>query len=275
MRFERISLLLAFVMALGLCALGVWRLSTAGIPQVQILIVAWEILIGILAIGGFVAVVRKRLTPRAFWELLFTASLFLGVWFFPLLAIPFDVGILVALVLMLLPFLFPYVASWNLFYLVGSVGVSFYFAQLLSPTGLLVLAIGLTLHDLFVFGETGFFAHWSPLLLPRRIMPGFALVRSGSDLIRSVTSLQDHPLEYISASELLLPLAMFVRALASGWMNGVWIFVGLLIGFCVSLILRKVESKPTEAAHARTLVPWMIVGAGIPFLLLWILGWLV
>lgn len=235
-----------------------WLVPQAGVVRFASIRSAQELIIFAICAVLVVAVFRKVKSRNA-WELAFAAGVWLGSWYAFLLVLPIaEASILGACVLAIFVFK-PRVWSHNLAFVLGSIGLAFNFAMTFPPDVLLVGLVALTVYDMVLAAPHGPMVELASSLVQRGVIPGIVFVPRKTDLSASVA--QPKPdWTLLGAGDLMLPLALVVSAsLVSLW-YGALVCVGMVIG--ALLLVRG------ELFHPRAALPYLALGAAIPFFVL-------
>lgn len=234
------------------------------VPPVE-MISGWRTAVmGVVAVGIIMATFRK-FQARWWWEILFTVTLFLGVWFAFLLVLPLGWAFAIASVLTLAQIFLRVVIIHDLFYLIGSVGVAINFAGWLPPEILLVGLVGFTVYDMVAGPPGGPVLQLAAQLVSRGIVPGAILVARPRDLMGSVDAVIKRTTSVLlGAGDIILPLTLVARAAFAGPGPAAIVLAGVLVG---ALILGR-----TNGLHPRAALPALATGAAVPFLILRLLS---
>jgi presenilin-like A22 family membrane protease len=218
---------------------------------------------GVVAVGVAMALFRK-FQARWWWEILFTVTLFLGVWFALLLVLPLGWAFAIASLLTFAQIFLRIVIIHDLFYLIGSVGVAINFAGWLPPEVLLVMLVGFTVYDMVAGPPGGPVLQLASQLVSRGIVPGAILVGRPRDLMGSVDAVMKRTSVLLGAGDIILPLTLVARAAFAGSGPATIVLAGVLAG---ALVLGR-----SNDLHPRAALPALATGAAVPFLILRLLS---
>jgi len=260
-------MVLAHYAIAGMISIGVpWLARTSRITlNLQTLPVWQAVFVGVLALGLFTTLF-KRIRSRLFWEGVFTLTVFLGVWFLLLFALPFGWALAFASALTLLQIFFPFVILHNLFYLVGCVGVAMNFAGWLASDVLLFGLVLFSLYDTVAGPPGGAIEVLAAKLVSAGIVPGLVIPGRIRDLRLSLDKVTSSNVALLGAGDVILPLTLVVKAAIHGPAEGAAVLVGLLIG---AGVLGQLSDS-----HPRAAVPILAAGAAIPFVILRAFSWI-
>ena len=224
----------------------------------------WQLaFIVVLALALFVTVF-KRVHSRLFWEILFTLTVFLGVWFLLLFILPLGWALAAASALTLAEVFFPYVFVHDLFYLVGCVGVAVNFAGWLGPDVLLFGLVLFVVYDTVAGPPGGMVEVLAAKLVKAGVIPGLVIPGKIRGLATTLDEAVKSDAALLGAGDLILPLALVAKASFRGPLEGGVIVAGMLVG---AVILGRISD-----GHPRAALPILAVGSAVPFVLLRAIG---
>lgn len=219
--------------------------------------------IGVIVVVALYAFVSK-MKHRLFWEVIFTATLFLGVWYALLLILPFWLALTIASVLTLAELLVRNVMVHNIFYVLGAAGVAIDFAGWLPSDVLLAGLVALTLYDMVAGPPGGPVEKLASELLRVGIVPGVILPTRAAQLRMDVDRVLRTNAALLGAGDLILPLCLVAKAGFSGVGSASAVIGGLVVG---AIVLGR-----TTDLHPRAALPALAAGAAVPFILLRLFG---
>ncbi|MEK7115822.1 MAG: presenilin family intramembrane aspartyl protease [Patescibacteria group bacterium] len=257
---QRFFLCAIFLLA-GALTIFLVTLAKQFLPAERLrMIVAWQyaflVAVGMtLALGFF-----RRFRSRALLEILFTAMLFLGVWFAAFLVLPPAIALLAAAGLTLGSIFFRRVWMHDLFSLVGAAGAAINVADWLSPELLLAVLVCFTVYDMVVGPPGDPIATLAHSLASSGIVPCTLVPSRFADLRMAVHDAIRKNVAFLGAGDVLLPLTLVARAAFYGLLPSLIVLAGLLAGTFVAL---RRQNLPPRAA-----LPALAAGTAIPFLAL-------
>ena len=258
--FLRLFFAFVYLLAGGIVIFILWLYTSAPSVVHFEMIVNWQYaFLLIFLIGAIVSVVR-RVHSRLFWEVAFTVTLYLGVWYAFLLVLPVWLALALASALTLAHLFLRTVVLHNLFFVVGAVGVSIDFAGWLSPELLLIGLVGFSLYDMLSGREGGPIEALAKLLVRQGIVPGLVLVDRWRDLHGTVDDAIKRQSVLLGAGDLILPLSLVARAAFSGPLPAALVLV--------CLAARTIFLTRGADFHPRAALPTLAAGAAVPFVLL-------
>ncbi len=252
--------LLAGLLTIGILATAKAFPSTERVQTALTWQYAFVVVIGATIFLGLF----RRFRSRILWEVLFTVTLFLGVWFAMLLVLPLSWGLAIAAVLTLAQILLRRVWIHDLFYLVGAAGVSIDFAGWLLPEMLLLGLVAFTVYDMVAGPPGGPIASLAGTLVQKGIVPGFVIPSRVAELRMTVDEVVKSRAALLGAGDLILPLSLVARAAFAGPIPAAIVLAGLLVGALI--VVKKSD------VHPRAALPALATGAALPFLVLRLLS---
>lgn len=256
---HRFFLVLLFLLA-GMLTIGIVTAARAFPTAARIqMVLSWQY--ALLAVIGMTIVLGffKRFRSRVLWEVLFTVTLFLGVWFAALLVLPIEWALASAAALTLGSIFFRRVWLHDLFYLVGAAGVAINFAGWLSSEFLVAGLVAFTVYDMVAGPPGGPIESLAATLVRKGIVPGLVVPSRARDAVMTVDAALRSQAALIGAGDLILPLTLVAKAAFRGSEPAAIVLAGLLIG---ALLLARTSD------HPRAALPALASGAAIPFLAL-------
>jgi len=227
--------------------------------RVQIAI-SWQyVFLAVVVVMGALSFLRK-FRHRMLWEILFTLTLFLGVWYAFLLVLPVGWALAIASACTLAEIFFRNVFVHNLFYAIGAAGVAINFAGWLPSDVLLVGLVAFTVYDMVAGPPGGPIQSFAADLIQKGIIPGAVIPLHARDLTANVDDVVRRDATFLGAGDLILPLCLVARASFRGVGPAVLVLSGLVIG---AFLLGR-----SNDLHPRAALPALAVGAAIPFLVL-------
>lgn len=260
---HRFFLVLLFLLA-GLLTIGIVTAAKAFPTAARIqMVLSWQY--ALLAVIGATIVLGffRRFRSRVLWEVLFTVTLFLGVWFAALLVLPIEWALGAAAALTLGSIFFRRVWIHDLFYLVGAAGVAINFAGWLSPEFLLAGLVAFTVYDMVAGPPGGPIESLAAALVRNGIVPGAVVPARARDVALTVDAAVKSRAALLGAGDLILPLALVAKAAFRGPEPAAIVLAGLLVG--ALLLARKSD-------HPRAALPALAAGTVVPFLVLRVLS---
>jgi hypothetical protein len=216
--------------------------------------IAFQFVLLLAILGGFYAIVRRRLSIRLFWELFFFVLIVFGLWYGCFVFVS-DAGtaFFLSLFFTALPAILPRVWIANVFYFFGALGAAMLIAPRLGFDAVMLLFIGFALYDRFVTHEHGPFGTMRGSLFKKSFFPGFLLPVSLKEWMGPVSQLSVLT-SYITVAELILIATLFLRF-------GVVSFGAGLIGLGSSLLVVLLVLAFGWVKHPRLLLIWLgVVG---------------
>jgi|YNPBryBLVA2012_1023415.scaffolds.fasta_scaffold10537_4 presenilin-like A22 family membrane protease len=221
----------------------------------------------IIAAAGVSAacLIAAKVRSRAVWETVFTATLFLGVWYALLLLLPVGWALLIASLLTLLQAFAERVWSHDLFYLFGPVGLALSLASWLPPEAVLAGLVGLAVYDMVAGPPRRPILDLVQGLVKQGIVPGLIVPGSGTEFWATVPDVIKRPdTALLGAGDLAVPLIVVAQAAFHGLLSGLCVLSGLVLGAWL------LGQNPGLAP--RPALPILVLGAGLPFCILYIFG---
>lgn len=225
----------------------------------------WRGLIIAAAVLSAALLVGLKVRSRLVWEAVFTGTLFLGVWYVLLLLLPIGWALLLAAALTLLQAFVDRIWSHDLFYLFGPVGLALSLASWLPPEAVLAGLVGLVTYDIVAGPPRRPILDLARSLVRQGIVPGLMVPGSGLGLLATVSAGIQHPdAALLGAGDLAIPLIVVALAAFSGILQGFCVLSGLILGAWFLGLGKSLVPRPA--------LPFLALGAGLPFCLLYIFG---
>lgn len=193
--------------------------------------------------------------------------MFLGVWYAFLLLLPVGWALLVASSMVLLQAFADRIWTHDLFYLFGSVGLALSLAGWLMPEAVLVGLVGLVTYDIVAAPPRRPILDLASRLVRQGIVPGLIVPGRGHSLLMRVADgirLPDAAL--LGAGDLAVPLIVVAEASRSGLLSGLAVLLGLACGAWLLGLNPGLAPRPA--------LQFLALGAGIPFCILYIFGFI-
>ena len=245
--------------------IGIGATARATMTAVRVETISWwQYAFLAVAIAILVVSFLKKIHHRMFWEILFTATLFLGVWYALLLVLPMGVALFVASGLTLAELLIRNVAVHNLFYLIGAAGVALDFAGWFPPEALVAGLVAITLYDMVAGPPGGPVEKMASELVQRGIVPGLVIPSRADQLGGDLDAVVKTDATLLGAGDLIVPFCLVAKASFVGAWQASVVLAGLVLG---ALILGR-----TGDTHPRAALPALATGAIVPFLVLRLMG---
>ncbi len=219
--------------------------------------VPWLILGLGLAIFAF-----WRIRFRLFWEAIFTLALFLGVWYLGIATLSLSTGLLLASIVVLLPFFVPRIWAHDLFFILGSIGVALNFALQFPPELIIVILAVTALYDIVAARPGGIVAELAGHLVSRGFVPGLIIPSDLAFLSSPLSVVGKSEAALLGAGDLILPLILVGQTALSDLSAAGVVFLGMVSG--AWYLTRR------PAAAPRAALPPLAIGAGIPFVIFYI-----
>lgn len=262
--FRRSFSALFFLTAGGLVVWGATRPLPAGADGL-VGIGIWRYLIILVAAFSVALLLLAKVRSPIFWGAVFMATLFLGMWYAFLLLLPVGWALLAASALTLLQAFAGRIWAHDLFYLVGLVGLGLSLASWLSPEAVLAGLVGLTAYDIVAGPPRRPILELAQGLVRRGVIPGLAVPGSWSGLTASLAAgIRETSAALLGAGDLAVPLVAVALAARSGPLSGALVLAGVVGG--AWLLGSKADLAPRPA------LPYLALGAGIPFGILYFCG---
>jgi presenilin-like A22 family membrane protease len=259
-RFIRGALFVLFLVA-GSLGIGVVQLVKDRISEISpTYLMDWQLVFGVMLLMGMAWILFKRPHGRRFWEILFTAAAFLGVWYVSLLVWDVGIGLLIASLLTLGSLYTKRVWLHDVYFLFGSLGLALDLAGWFSADLLLVGLVVLIVYDMVATPPEGPVVEVARQLIGQGFIPGFVLPARWGDMCARLTEVVHGPAALLGIGDVVLPLTLIVRAAFVSTGFGGLVMAGACFGSLV--MLRKDTHHPRAA-----LVP-LAAGAAVPFLVL-------
>ncbi len=256
----RASLITTFALAGGVIILILWAVRTKTIIVSSSSVSIWQTVFLVL-VGVTIAIsLIRKIHSRVFWEGIFSLTVFLGVWFAFLLILPLWWALGIAAVLLLGEIFLRMVWIHDLLYLLGCAGVALNFANWLPAEVLIAGLVVLTVYDMVAGPPGGPIEALAAHLVRTGVVPGLVIpgrIRQLSDTLERVTH-EDAAL--LGAGDLIVPLTLVASAGFRGIRSAVIVLAGLLLG---AIVLGW-----RQATHPRAALPFLAVGAVVPYLIL-------
>ena len=219
------------------------------------------ILFACVTIGLFFLVFQHRHSAKAM-AISFALATFFGVLFFLISFVNPFWALAGTLVVTGTAFAFPRVIVHDVQAVLTSAGMALYLASLFGPLGLLVLLACLSVYDVLVVRPAGALPSMVRSLLRESVVPGIMVPPTWHGYTRPVKEVLRGKAGMLGYGDLILPLALAGRvAFVHPW-AACLVLVGAMGG--LSVIMRHAKERPQPA------LPPLALGAGIPFILIWI-----
>jgi len=254
-----------FILGLFVCS-GVAVMAAAKLSSTRLSgfvdVAAWDAVPWLILGLGLAAFAFWRIRFRLFWEAVFTLALFLGVWYLGLALLSLTWGLVLASTVVLLPFLFPRVWAHDTFFFIGAVGVALNFASQF-PAELVIVVLAVTaLYDIVAARPKGVVAELASHLVARGFVPGFIIPPNYGFLLRPLRETQKSDASLLGAGDLILPLILVGQSALYSLPAASMVLLGSLGG--VLYLTRHPATVP------RAALPPLAIGAGIPFVILYV-----
>lgn len=212
---------------------------------------------------GFLSLLR-RYRQRLLWEILFTVTLFLGVWYALFFVLPLGWALAVASVCTLTEIFIRNTAVHNVYYIIGAAGVAINFAGWLSPDVLIAGLVVLTIYDMVAGPPGGPVQSLAAELIDAGIVPGIVIPARSADLFSATDEAVKSNAALLGAGDLILPLCLVAKASYHGVEPALIVLGGLVVG---ALVLGR-----TGDPHPRAALPALAAGTAVPFIVLRLLS---
>ncbi len=249
--------------SLGILIARFVAMNLSAVP-VTIISNAQNVVTIMLGLGIAVALFMKG-NRRVVWEGVFLAALFLGCWYLGLVLLPWKIALFLASTLTLAHVLLRTVIIHNLFYLVGALGIALDFAGTFQSELLVVLLVAFTAYDILAAHPDGPIVAVAGRLIRWGLVPGFIVPSSFSGQFQTVDTAIRSNGALLGAGDVILPMAMLMRAALIDLRLGLACLAGLLIG---AVILGR------GSMHPRAALPPLAVGVTVPFVVFLLIGYL-
>ncbi len=263
-RSSLIFLILSFVIG-GALVIGIGATARSLMTEARYTTIEWwQYALLALVIGLTVILFLKKVRHRLVWEVVFTVTLFLGVWYALLLILPISIALVAASVLTLADIFLRIVAVHDLFYLIGAAGVALDFAGWLPPEAILVVLVVMTIYDMVAGSPGGPVEQLAAELVQRGIIPGLVIPTQWKQLVSDLDHVVKTDAALLGAGDVILPLCLVAKASFVGVLPAVAVLGGLIVGV---IVLGR-----TGDTHPRAALPALATGAILPFLVLRVMG---
>lgn len=263
-RTQRFVLLFLFALIGAIILFVPWAARTTMTVAKIGAMVSWQYAFLALFTAACLLSFAKRLRSRLFWEVVFTLTVFLGIWYLFLFLLPIGFALACASLLTLAHLFLRNVLAHDVLYLLGAAGVAINLAGWLSPEVLLAILVVMTLYDTVSGPPGGPIEDLARMLVSRGIVPGFILISRPRDVLSSIDDMIRSDAALLGAGDVILPMCLVARASFAGPFYGGIVLVGLIGG--VLVLARR------TASHPRAALPALAVGAAVPFLALRLLS---
>lgn len=262
-RAMRAMFVLMFLFGGAAVTLVVWLVRQA--PRLSLMqVTSWQYAFLVLLLVGTLISIIRRIQTRLFWEVLFTLTLFLGIWYLFLLVLPLGWALLAASLLTLSHLMLRTVVLHDLFYLLGAAGVAIDFAGWLSPELLLLALVIFSIYDMLAGPPGGPIEDLARRLVKQGVVPGVVVASRFRDLFVAIDEAMKRNASLLGAGDLILPLALVARAAFAGMEQALIVLAGILVS---AILLARGEMH-----HPRAILPVLAAGAAIPFVVLRLLA---
>jgi len=208
-----------------------------------------QFVVGLLVATAFLFLLMKFFHGRFLFELIFSLSLFGGIWFLSSLFFPGSTAILAASFFTLARFFVPYVMAQNIIMILGLAGVAVALGVATAWPSLLWILIILSVYDIIAVYETKHMVTMFRGLVERGVIFALILPERWQALFTHVRNVKPgEGFSFLGSGDLALPAIFVVSAFVSRPILGIGAAIGSLAGlFFTDLIFVWGRKRPMPA----------------------------
>jgi len=226
----------------------------------------WRGFIIAVAVVSAAILLIAKVRSRVIWESVFTATLFLGVWYAFLLLLPVGWALVFAAALTLMQAFVDRVWTHCLFYIFGPVGLALSLGGWLPAEAVLAGLVGLVAYAIVAGPPRRPILDLAQSLVRQGIVPGLIVPGSARGLLAAIPAVIQRPdAALLGAGDLALPLIVVAQAAFHGALHGLSVLSGLALGAWLL-------GRGDPGLAPRPALPFLALGAGLPFCILYIFG---
>jgi len=228
----------------------------------------WQTLLA-FAIGTILILVALKYFRRGiFFHIFFSFALFLGIQLIFSMIMPFIFSLTVALVLIILRYVYPRVWIQNLVLTIGLSGLAISLGLNIRWITVLALLSILSLYDIIAVYKTKHMVKMAEGLIARKVFPALVVPGDFSTLNTKLTKVEKGKgFMFLGSGDLAFPLLFCVSVLPLGLSKTIACAIGGFLGIIVSFLIFNLQKKRKSLPALPPIVLCSILGFLVGYLL--------